>query len=98
MLNVNYGLEDDLVANGDDTDDTTRVETSVFELAGQDNSGLLADVTQLLTTNGCNVRSAAVGRCDVHACAPALAAAGVRLLIALISAIVSGLTTHSGLA
>ena len=65
MLNVNYGLEEDLVANGDDTDDTRRVETSVFELAGQDSSGLLADVTQLLTTNGCNVRSAAVGPCDL---------------------------------
>ena len=32
----------------------------MFELAGQDKAGLLADVTDLLTTNGCNVRSAAV--------------------------------------
>ena len=37
-----------------------RVETTVLELAGQDSAGLLADVTSLLTTNGCNVRSAAV--------------------------------------
>lgn len=34
--------------------------TTVLELAGQDQSGLLADVTHLLTTNGCDVRSAAV--------------------------------------
>jgi len=34
--------------------------TTVFELAGQDRAGLLADVTQLLTCNGCDVRSAAV--------------------------------------
>jgi hypothetical protein len=34
--------------------------STVFELAGQDRSGLLADVLQLLTLNGCNVRSAAV--------------------------------------
>lgn len=32
----------------------------MFELAGEDCAGLLADVTHLLTTNGCNVRSAAV--------------------------------------
>lgn len=34
--------------------------STVFELAGQDRSGLLADVLQLLTHNGCNVGSAAV--------------------------------------
>lgn len=33
---------------------------TVFELVGQDRPGLLADVTQLLTCNGCDVRSAAV--------------------------------------
>ena len=44
----------------DETDDMHRVMTTVFELAGQDQSGLLADVTHLLTTNGCDVRSAAV--------------------------------------
>lgn len=38
-----------------------RVETTVFDLAGQDRPGLLAEVTHLLTHNGCNVRSAAVG-------------------------------------
>lgn len=37
-----------------------RVETTVFELAGPDRPGLLAEVTHLLTHNGCNVRSAAV--------------------------------------
>lgn len=53
--------------------------TTVLELAGQDQSGLLADVTHLLTTNGCDVRSAAVrgsvtcaivGYIDIHACLP----------------------------
>lgn len=44
----------------DETDDTHRIVTTVFELAGEDQSGLLADVTHLLTTNGCDVRSAAV--------------------------------------
>lgn len=37
-----------------------RVETTVFELAGPDRPGLLAEVTHLLTHNGCNIRSAAV--------------------------------------
>lgn len=44
----------------DETDDMQRVETTVFELAGADRPGLLAEVTHLLTHNGCNVRSAAV--------------------------------------
>ena len=44
----------------DETDDQHRIVTTVFELAGEDQSGLLADVTHLLTTNGCDVRSAAV--------------------------------------
>lgn len=48
------------VVSSDETDDLRRVVTTVFELAGQDQSGLLADVTHLLTTNGCDVRSAAV--------------------------------------
>lgn len=48
----------------DETDDTQRVVTTVLELAGQDQSGLLADVTHLLTTNGCDVRSAAVSQCQ----------------------------------
>ena len=61
MLNVNFGLEEEVIANGDLTDDPHRVETTVFELAGPDRPGLLADVTQLLTTNDCDVRSAAVG-------------------------------------
>jgi len=34
--------------------------STVFEMAGQDRSGLLADVLALLTANGCDVRSAAV--------------------------------------
>jgi hypothetical protein len=46
----------------DETDEHHRVETTVFELAGEDKPGLLAEVTRLLTSNGCNVRSAAV-RC-----------------------------------
>lgn len=44
----------------DETDDMNRVETTVFELAGPDRPGLLAEVTHLLTHNGCNIRSAAV--------------------------------------
>lgn len=59
MLNIHYE-EDELLANGDETDDAHRVETTVFELAGRDSAGLLADVTRLLTDNGCDVRSAAV--------------------------------------
>lgn len=72
MLNVNFGLEEDVVANGDLTDDPHRVETTVFELAGPDRPGLLADVTQLLTTNDCDVRSAAVSTSALkpHACPP----------------------------
>lgn len=49
-----------LIVNTDETDDMNRVETTVFELAGPDRAGLLAEVTHLLTHNGCNVRSAAV--------------------------------------
>lgn len=60
MLDINFGIEQDLVTNGDDTDDSQRVETTVFELAGYDRPGLVADVAHLLTLNGCNVRSAAV--------------------------------------
>ncbi|KAK9812463.1 hypothetical protein WJX73_001778 [Symbiochloris irregularis] len=60
MLNVQIRTEPEAAANGDETDDSQRVETTVFEVAGQDKAGLLAQVTQLLTSNGCNVRSAAV--------------------------------------
>lgn len=34
-------------------------DTTVFELAGQDKAGLLADITDLLSANDCTVRSAA---------------------------------------
>lgn len=44
----------------DETNDYNRVETTVFELAGHDKAGLLAEVTDLLCANDCNVRSAAV--------------------------------------
>jgi hypothetical protein len=60
MLNVYLQQSEELAPNSDDTDDMNRVETTVFELAGQDKPGLLAAVTHLLTHNGCNVRSAAV--------------------------------------
>ncbi|PRW60951.1 uridylyltransferase [Chlorella sorokiniana] len=60
MLNVYMQQEEDLLLNGDETDDMNRVETTVFELAGPDRPGLLAEVTHLLTHNGCNIRSAAV--------------------------------------
>eukprot|EP00879_Flechtneria_rotunda_P017211 GHRR01018032.1.p1 GENE.GHRR01018032.1~~GHRR01018032.1.p1 ORF type:complete len:568 (+),score=198.34 GHRR01018032.1:444-2147(+) len=43
-----------------DTFDEVWQHSTVFEMAGQDRSGLLADVLQLLTHNGCDVRSAAV--------------------------------------
>jgi UTP:GlnB (protein PII) uridylyltransferase len=59
MLNV-YMRDEDVVVNGDDTDDAERVETTVFELSGMDRAGLLSEVMQLLTLNGCDVRSAAV--------------------------------------
>jgi glycine cleavage system regulatory protein len=49
-------------ARADETDDNNRIETTVFDLAGPDRPGLLAEVTELLTRNGCNVRSAAVSR------------------------------------
>lgn len=49
----------------DETDDHHRVETTVFEICGEDKVGLLAEVTQLLSHNGCNVRSAAVSH-SVH--------------------------------
>ncbi|KAL4438995.1 hypothetical protein ABPG77_006932 [Micractinium sp. CCAP 211/92] len=60
MLNVYMQQEEDLLLNGDETDDMNFVETTVFELAGPDRPGLLSEVTHLLTHNGCNVRSAAV--------------------------------------
>ena len=59
MLNV-YMRDDEAIANADDTDEIKRVETTVFELSGRDRGGLLAEVTDLLTRNGCDVRSAAV--------------------------------------
>lgn len=60
MLNIHLRGQEVPACNADETDDTQRVVTTVLELAGQDQSGLLADVTHLLTTNGCDVRSAAV--------------------------------------
>lgn len=59
MLNV-YMQDEELVQNGDDTDDSHRIETTVFEVSGLDRTGLLADVMQLLTKQECDVRSAAV--------------------------------------
>jgi len=60
MLDIEYQDDADVVLNCDDTDDPRRVETTVLQLAGSDRVGLLADVTQLLTASGCDVRSAAV--------------------------------------
>lgn len=60
MLDVHLFGQQGPACNADETDDIHRVVTTVFELAGQDQPGLLADVTHLLTTNGCDVRSAAV--------------------------------------
>ena len=64
-----------LCGHADITDDVL-VETTVFELAGEDCAGLLADVTHLLTTNGCNVRSAAVR--PAPTCIPALSVGDCR--------------------
>lgn len=59
MLNV-YMEDEDVVPNSDDTDDSHRVETTIFEIAGTDRPGLLSDVMRLFSHNGCDVRSAAV--------------------------------------
>lgn len=59
MLNI-YMQTEDVVANGDTTDDAAKVETTVFEVSGADRPGLMADLMQLMTQNGCDVRSAAV--------------------------------------
>lgn len=44
----------------------------MFELGGPDRAGLLAEVTHLLTHNGCNVRSAAVRALPAAAAAEGL--------------------------
>ena len=59
MLNI-YMQTEDVVADGDTTDDAAKVETTVFEVSGVDRPGLMADAMQLITQNGCDVRSAAV--------------------------------------
>lgn len=59
MLNV-YMQDEEIVQNGDDTDDSHRIETTIFEASGLDRTGLVADVMQLLTRHDCDVRSAAV--------------------------------------
>jgi hypothetical protein len=46
--------------NTSDTFDEVWQHSTVFEMAGVDRTGLLADVLKLLTINGCDVRSAAV--------------------------------------
>lgn len=59
MLNI-YMQTEDVIADGDTTDDAAKVETTVFEVSGVDRPGLMADSMQLMTQNGCDVRSAAV--------------------------------------
>ena len=66
------------------TDDAHRVETTVFELAGRDSAGLLAEVTRLLTDNGCDVRSAAVSTVLQHSGAGGGGGGGRALLHAAI--------------
>jgi glycine cleavage system regulatory protein len=58
MLSVEYESEHE--ADNTDQFDEAKQNSTVFELAGQDRAGLLSDVIQLLTHNGCDVRSAAV--------------------------------------
>ena len=54
---------------------TGPTESTVVELAGPDKAGKLAEVTRLLTNNGCNVRSAAVRHpATTHFSSPALPA------------------------
>lgn len=54
---------------------TGPTESTVVELAGPDKAGKLAEVTRLLTNNGCNVRSAAVRHpATSHFSSPALPA------------------------
>ncbi|KAK2075535.1 hypothetical protein QBZ16_001643 [Prototheca wickerhamii] len=60
QMMVSYFKRERTFLNGDETDDDDRVVSTVFELAGPDGVGLLADVTTLLQNNGCNVRGAAV--------------------------------------
>jgi hypothetical protein len=59
MLHISYS-DESITANGDDTDDVRLVETTVFELCGRDEPGLLGRVTEQLILQGCDVRSAAV--------------------------------------
>lgn len=59
MLHITYS-DESITANGDDTDDVRLVETTVFELCGRDEPGLLGRVTEQLMLQGCDVRSAAV--------------------------------------
>ncbi|WIA38412.1 hypothetical protein OEZ86_001738 [Tetradesmus obliquus] len=72
VLNVEYEPESEhdssqhgpnptaLARQTSDTFDEVWQHSTVFEMAGVDRTGLLADVLQLLTINGCDVRSAAV--------------------------------------
>lgn len=55
VLNVNFETDDSTSAENDIVGPST-----VLELAGQDRTGLLADVVSMLTSNGCIVWSAAV--------------------------------------
>ena len=58
---------------GEETD--VNRETTVFELAGQDRAGLLADITDHISANGCHVHSAAVSlrsHCSQHQALTAL--------------------------
>jgi hypothetical protein len=72
VLNVEYEPESEhdssqhgpnptaLARQTSDTFDEVWQHSTVFEMAGVDRTGLLADVLKLLTINGCDVRSAAV--------------------------------------
>ncbi|CAL8463116.1 g2650 [Coccomyxa elongata] len=56
MLNIE---QEGIFNNGDEVA-VDPIESTLVELAGPDKAGKLAEVTRLLTNNGCNVRSAAV--------------------------------------
>lgn len=59
LLSIEYDVIKDSEVGTNQADEARQCST-VFELCGQDRSGLLADVVQLLTSNNCDVRSAAV--------------------------------------
>lgn len=55
-----------IAANLSAGQDVSPRQATVFELAGQDRAGMLADITDLMSHNSCHVRSAAVSSNPAH--------------------------------